>query len=77
MIWDDLKTDTKIDLDVEESLSYTVSNLKVPAGEKYRWESEHGLQTAVQNMYTVTGQAPDLGIYSKKGYNILSNNVRF
>ncbi|MEZ5336608.1 MAG: hypothetical protein R2741_16005 [Methanolobus sp.] len=45
MIWDDLKTDTKIDLDVEESLSYTVSNLKVPAGEKYRvgiwaWSSD-------------------------------------
>ncbi|MDY0387628.1 MAG: hypothetical protein RBT65_10980 [Methanolobus sp.] len=36
MVWDDLKTDTNSDLDVEESLTYTVSDLSVPVGEKYR-----------------------------------------
>lgn len=36
MVWDDMKTETGIDLDVEESLKYSVSDLKVPSGEKYR-----------------------------------------
>ncbi|WP_292470615.1 hypothetical protein [Methanolobus sp.] len=36
LIWDELKTDTNLNLDVEETISYTVTNLHVPAGEKYR-----------------------------------------
>ncbi len=36
MVWDDLRTDTDKDLDVDESLTYTVANLKIPAGKTYR-----------------------------------------
>ena len=36
MVWDDLQTETHEDLDVDETVTYTISNLKVPAGETYR-----------------------------------------
>nr|WP_321498292.1 hypothetical protein [uncultured Methanolobus sp.] len=36
MVWDDLRTDTHEDLDVDETVTYTISNLKVPDGEVYR-----------------------------------------
>ncbi|WP_340818180.1 hypothetical protein [Methanolobus sp. WCC4] len=36
MVWDDMETDTNIDLAVDEALTYTVYDLHVPAGEKYR-----------------------------------------
>ncbi len=36
MVWDDLQTNTNSDLDVEETVTYTVSDLRVPVGEKYR-----------------------------------------
>lgn len=36
MVWDDLQTNTNSDLDVEETVTYTVSDLHVPVGEKYR-----------------------------------------
>lgn len=36
MVWDDLKNDTNSDLAVEEAVIYTVSDLGVPVGEKYR-----------------------------------------
>ncbi|WMW22993.1 S-layer protein domain-containing protein [Methanolobus mangrovi] len=44
MVWDDLQTDTDMDLNVDDTVTYTVSNLHVPAGEKYRvgiwaWDS--------------------------------------
>ncbi|WP_342305053.1 hypothetical protein [Methanolobus sp. ZRKC5] len=36
MVWDDLKTNTKSDLGVEETVTYTASDLRVPVDEKYR-----------------------------------------
>jgi hypothetical protein len=36
MIWDDLKTDTDLNLNVDDAVTYTVSDLHIPAGEKYR-----------------------------------------
>ncbi|WMW25105.1 hypothetical protein RE474_13635 [Methanolobus sediminis] len=36
MVWDNLRTDTHENLDVDETVTYTISNLKVPYGEVYR-----------------------------------------
>lgn len=36
MVWDELKSDVIASLDVDGEVTYTVSNLKAPAGEKYR-----------------------------------------
>ncbi|WP_425342641.1 hypothetical protein [Methanolobus bombayensis] len=36
MIWDELRTDTDSDLDVDETVVYTVTGLSVPEGESYR-----------------------------------------
>jgi hypothetical protein len=36
MVWDELRTETHDGLDVDETVSYTISNLKVPEGNTYR-----------------------------------------
>jgi hypothetical protein len=36
LVWDQLKSDVIPTLEAEESITYTVSNLKAPAGERYR-----------------------------------------
>ncbi|SFM29754.1 hypothetical protein [Methanolobus profundi] len=36
MVWDDLETDTGLDLAVDEKVTYSVSDLHVPAGQIYR-----------------------------------------
>jgi predicted transglutaminase-like cysteine proteinase len=36
LVWDELRTETYEDLDVDETVTYTISNLKAPEGETYR-----------------------------------------
>ena len=48
MVWDDLESDVISSLDVDESVTYTVSNLKAPSDEWYRI----GIRMWGSNAYT-------------------------